>query len=84
MKLLLKLGLRNIGRNHLRSFLTMTAVALCSGGLILYSTVFAGMMDAVFDIMLKQSGHVRILHKDLAQKRRLGAGIYFVDHANKQ
>jgi ABC-type lipoprotein release transport system permease subunit len=83
MNLLLKLGLRNIGRNRMRSFLTITAVVLCSGGLLLYSTLFSGMIDMMLGAMINQTGHARFIHKQLLAKPRLGRGVYFVDKADE-
>jgi ABC-type lipoprotein release transport system permease subunit len=82
MSLLIKLGLKSIGRNRLRSILTITAVVICAGGTIIYGVAFAGIMNMFFDSVLNQVGHVRLVHKQLAKDERLGKGVYFVPQAD--
>lgn len=83
MHLLIRLGLKNIGRNRLRSALTILAVMLCSGGLTFYGIFFAGVMDMFLKAFTEQIGHVRLIHTELAKKKRLGQGQYFVKDLNK-
>ena len=79
MSLLIKLGIRNIGRNWLRSILTISAVVFCAGGLTGYSVLFSGIMDMMFEGLTSQTGHVRIIHEALIKKGRLAKGRYFIN-----
>jgi putative ABC transport system permease protein len=83
MSLLIKMGLKNIRRNRLRSILTIAAVVLCAGGVTIYSVIFSGVMDMFVDGMALQTGHVRLIHPKLAEKERLGEGLYFVRDVDK-
>lgn len=78
MGITIKLGLKNIGRNRTRSFLTIIAVVFCSGGITLYSVMFEGSMDMFLRGFTSQTGHVRLLHPKLEKEERLGAGRYFL------
>ena len=83
MYLLLKMGIKNIGRNRLRSVLTISAVVLCSGALTVYGIFFAGIMEVFLQEMTHQTGHVRVMHTKLVKDERLAAGRYFVPNVTK-
>ena len=78
MGLILRLGLRNIGRNKVRSALTIAAVVLCSGGVTFGGSFIYGMLENFVGAVLNQTGHLRLIHEKLAEKPRLGEGVYFV------
>lgn len=81
MNFLLKLGWKNIGRKPVRSLLTVLAVVICSGGMTIYAVFFSGIMDTMLEGMLQQTGHIRVLHKELLKNERMNAGSYFVPDA---
>lgn len=83
MGLLIKLGFRNISRNPLRSALTITAVMLCAGTMVVFHVFFSGMTELLVDGVTKQRGHVRIIHPELSKNERLGRGYYFVSKLDK-
>ncbi len=83
MKLLLKLGLKNLGRKKSRSFLTISAVVLCSAGIMMYSVLMEGAIDMMMDGLIDQIGHYRVVHEKVIKEPRLSKGSYFVGDAKR-
>ena len=79
MSLLFKLGWKNIGRNRVRSALTIAAIVFCSGGLLIFSVFFSGMMEMFLREFTNQIGHVRIIHPEIAKNERMAQGRFFVE-----
>ena len=82
MSFLIRLGFKNIGRNKLRSALTLVAVALCSGGILMFSVLFSGITNMFLEGLTTQNGHVRIIDAELAKNERLKAGYHFVQNVD--
>lgn len=83
MKLLLKLGLKNLGRKKSRSFLTISAVVLCSAGIMMYSVLMEGAIDMMMDGLIDQIGHYRVVHEKIVKEPRLSKGSFFVGDAKR-
>ncbi|TNE43674.1 MAG: ABC transporter permease [Deltaproteobacteria bacterium] len=81
--MLLKLGLKNIGRKLGRSILTISAVALCSMGILLFLVLMNGSIDMMMKGIIDQYGHYRLVHQKVIQKKRLYSGSYFVGDAKR-
>ncbi len=81
--MLLKLGLKNIGRKLGRSILTISAVALCSMGILLFLVLMNGSIDMMMKGIIDQYGHYRLVHQKVIQKKRLYSGSYFVSDAKR-
>lgn len=81
--MLLKMGLKNIGRKKGRSILTVSAVALCSMGILLFLVLMNGSMDMMMKGIVDQFGHYRMVHKKVIKKPRLYSGSYFVGDAKR-
>ena len=71
MGLLIRLGLKNIGRNPIRSVITIGAVALCSMGLLLFSVFMSGAVDMMLEGVMGQNGHIKYVHPKVAKNERL-------------
>ncbi len=83
MMLLLKMGLKNLGRKKSRSILTILAVVLCSMGIMMYSVLMEGAIDMMMSGLIEQIGHHRLVHKKIIQEARLNRGKYFVKDAKQ-
>lgn len=81
--MLLKIGLKNIGRKKGRSVLTISAVALCSMGILLFLVLMNGSIDMMMKGIVDQFGHYRLVHEKVIEKRRLYGGSYFVGDAKR-
>jgi len=72
MPYLLKIALRNVGRNRRRTALTMSALAIAVAALTFGQGYLRGALNGIFDNYARiQSGHVRIVHKGYIDKERL-------------
>lgn len=83
MMLLFKLGLKNLGRKKSRSFLTISAVVLCSAGIMMYSVLMEGMIGMMMDGLIDQIGHYRLVHEKIIKEERLSRGAFFVGDAKR-
>ncbi|HAA57627.1 MAG TPA: hypothetical protein DCE42_22865 [Myxococcales bacterium] len=83
MMLLFRMGLKNIGRKKSRSVLTISAVVLCSMGIMLFVVLMDGTVDMMMSGIVEQFGHVRLVHEKIVKKPRLYAGSYFVGDAHQ-
>lgn len=78
MGMIIRLGIKSIGRNPLRTLFTLMAVVLCSGGIVFFSIFMGGSMDMFMNGLTSSYGHVRLVNKELIKNERLGSGYHFV------
>ena len=72
------MGIKNLSRKKSRSLLTLSAVVLCSMGIMVFSVFMEGMIGMMMDGLVNQIGHHRIVHKKIIEASRLNRGKYFV------
>ena len=72
MLLLIKLGYRNLWRNRRRTVLTMTAMGVATGMVILMLGIYDGMLwDMIESATDLYHGHVKITSDGYLDKRKL-------------
>ncbi|MBD3334283.1 MAG: FtsX-like permease family protein [Candidatus Eisenbacteria bacterium] len=67
---LIVIGARNLTRNRRRSLLTMGTVALAVATMIMGDCYLDGITASVLENIVRDQGHVRILHAEYARRER--------------
>ncbi len=84
MKHIIKLSFKNIFRNKRRTFLTITAVFFATFLVVMFKSFIGGLWGSTINnVIMLETGHVRIAHKKYFKKEKTQPLEYYVEDAEK-
>ncbi len=83
MRYILRLAIKNLSRNRLRTLVSITAIAISVMVVVFARGLISGMLDSSFSLNVQyDSGHIKIIDQTYKQKKRLLSLNYTVDGFN--